>query len=504
MKKLSKYIAFAFLGMAMASCGDDYNDWANPQTNPQEDAITIPGLTATAADAIDLANVSEDSVSTFTLSTAALPEGYKLADARVEVTPQGVEGATKTTFNAGIEGRAAAADLSDLVVNAYGKRPTARTFDAHVYLDAVKDGQAVLIDAGKINVVVTPKAPYIASNYYLVGDMYGEGKWTLADCVKFNHSGVDVYEDPVFTLMVTTTKDNQNWKIIPQGNIDAGNPWEIENDPKGVVGVAIDGDTSMSGSLVTSITKEDGTTVGPGAGKLEKAGIYQITINMMDYTYTIKQISPEYYLVGKLQGWSDKLEGKTCLMYAETPMVQSYTTQWNDDANLKIWLGSDFGVWANAFGTEVDGDQSVKGSLAGSNAIKCPEPGSFYTFTADFSTMTYKWTKLENQNPTEFEHVSLIGVGGKWNDGDDIDMTQVTPHNWFIETTLPVGGFKIRANYAWNKGGNWGYTADQEFTSTGKLFNDGNSGNITIATAGKYRIFFNDITTEYAIIAVAE
>lgn len=504
MKKLSKYIAFAFLGMAMASCGDDYNDWANPQTNPQEDAITIPGLTATAADAIDLANVSEDSVSTFTLSTAALPEGYKLADARVEVTPQGVEGATKTTFNAGIEGRAAAADLSDLVVNAYGKRPTARTFDAHVYLDAVKDGQAVLIDAGKINVVVTPKAPYIASNYYLVGDMYGEGKWTLADCVKFNHSGVDVYEDPVFTLMVTTTKDNQNWKIIPQGNIDAGNPWEIENDPKGVVGVAIDGDTSMSGSLVTSITKEDGTTVGPGAGKLEKAGIYQITINMMDYTYTIKQISPEYYLVGKLQGWSDKLEGKTCLMYAETPMAQSYTTQWKDDANLKIWLGSDFGVWANAFGTEVDGDQSVKGSLAGSNAIKCPEPGSFYTFTADFSTMTYKWTKLENQNPTEFEHVSLIGVGGKWNDGDDIDMTQVTPHNWFIETTLPVGGFKIRANYAWNKGGNWGYTADQEFTSTGKLFNDGNSGNITIATAGKYRIFFNDITTEYAIIAVAE
>ena len=504
MKKLSKYIAFAFLGMAMASCGDDYNDWANPQTNPQEEAITIPGLTATAADAIDLANVSEDSVSTFTLSTAALPEGYKLADARVEVTPQGVEGATKTTFNAGIEGRAAAADLSDLVVNAYGKRPTARTFDAHVYLDAVKDGQAVLIDAGKINVVVTPKAPYIASNYYLVGDMYGEGKWTLADCVKFNHSGVDVYEDPVFTLMVTTTKDNQNWKIIPQGNIDAGNPWEIENDPKGVVGVAIDGDTSMSGSLVTSITKEDGTTVGPGAGKLEKAGIYQITINMMDYTYTIKQISPEYYLVGKLQGWSDKLEGKTCLMYAETPMVQSYTTQWKDDANLKIWLGSDFGVWANAFGTEVDGDQSVKGSLAGSNAIKCPEPGSFYTFTADFSTMTYKWTKLENQNPTEFEHVSLIGVGGKWNDGDDIDMTQVTPHNWFIETTLPVGGFKIRANYAWNKGGNWGYTADQEFTSTGKLFNDGNSGNITIATAGKYCIFFNDITTEYAIIAVAE
>jgi hypothetical protein len=505
MKKLSKYIAFAFLGMAMASCGDDYNDWANPQTNPQEDAITIPGLTATAADAIDLANVSEDSVSTFTLSTAALPEGFKLADARVEVTPQGVEGATKTTFNAGIEGRAAAADLSDLVVNTYGKRPTARTFDAHVYLDAVKDGQAVLIDAGKINVVVTPKAPYIASNYYLVGDMYGEGKWALADCVKFNHSDADVYEDPVFTLMVTTTKDNQYWKIIPQGNIDAGNPWAIQNDPKGVVGVTKNGDDAMSGTLVTSVTKDDGTTDAPNAAMIAKAGIYQITINMMDYTYTIKQISPEYYLVGKLQGWSDKPENKTCLMYAESAMVQSYTTQWNDDANLKIWLGSDWGDWNNAYGSATMADANTPtGNLKVDNkagAIVCPEPGAYYTFTADFSTMTYSWTKLENQNPTAYEKVGLIGVGGDWD--NDVDMTEVTPHNWFIEKNIPEGSFKIRANHKWDDAANWGFAEGQEFSSTGKLITSGGSKDIKIA-AGKYRIFFNDITLEYAIIAVAE
>ena len=497
MKNLSKYIAFAFLGMAMASCGDDYNDWANPQTNPQEDAITIPGLTATAADAIDLANVSEDSVSTFTLSTAALPEGFKLADARVEVTPQGVEGATKTTFNAGIEGRAAVADLSDLVVNAYGKRPTARTFDAHVYLDAVKDGQAVLIDAGKINVVVTPKAPYIASGYYLVGLMTN---WKLDTNLKFAHSDADVYEDPVFTIMFTTTDDNQYWKIIPQGNVDAGNIWAVENNPKGVVGVEKDGDDAMSGTLLT--TTSEGKKA--NAGKIAKAGIYQMTINMMDYTYTIKQIAPEYYLVGKLQGWSEKPENKTCLMYAESAMVQSYTTQWNDDANLKIWLGSDFGDWANAYGTAKNDDNSVEGKIGGSGSIVCPEPGAFYTFKVDFSTMTYKWTKLENQNPKAFETVSLIGVGNKWSDGDDIDMKQVTPHNWFIETTLPVGGLKIRGNHGWDKGGNWGYTKDQKFTSTGKLFNDGNSGDIKIATAGKYRIFFNDITNEYAFIAVTE
>ena len=495
MKKLSLYVSIALAGLFMGSCSDDFTNWANPQTNPQEDAITIPGFTATGVQAINFANVETDSVSTFTLSEAALPAGFTLDNARLELTPQGVENATKTTVNTSIEGKGAVADLSAAVVSVYGKRPSARTFDAQVYVNAVKDGQAVLINAGKINLVMTPKAPFIDTNYYLVGQMTD---WKLDTNLKFAHSDADVYEDPVFTIMFTTTDDKQYWKIIPQGNVDTGNIWSVENNPKGVVGVEQDGDDAMSGTLLTTTSKGEKAN----AGMIAKAGIYQMTINMMDYTYTIKQIAPEYYLVGKLQGWSEKLEDKTCLMYAESAMVQSYTTQWNDDANLKIWLGSDFGVWANAYGTAKNDDNSVEGKIGGSGSIVCPEPGAFYTFKVDFSTMTYKWTKLENQTPKAYEHVGLIGVGDDWD--NDVDMKEVTPHNWFIETTLPVGGFKIRGDHDWNKGGNWGYTEGQEFTSTGKLFNDGGSGNITIATAGKYRIFFNDITTEYAIIAVAE
>ena len=494
MKKLSLYVSIALAGLFMGSCSDDFTNWANPQTNPQEDAITIPGFTATGVQAINFANVETDSVSTFTLSEAALPAGFTLENARLELTPQGVENATKTTVNTSIEGKGAVADLSTAVVSVYGKRPSARTFDAQVYVNAVKDGQAVLIDAGKINLVMTPKAPFIDTNYYLVGQMTD---WKLNTNLKFAHSDADVYEDPVFTIMFTTTVDNQYWKIIPQGNVDTGNIWAVENDPKGVVGVEKDGDDAMSGTLLTTTSKGEKAY----AGKIAKAGIYQMTINMMDYTYTIKQIAPEYYLVGKLQGWSGELEGKTCLMYAESAMVQSYTTQWNDDANLKIWLGSDFGVWANAYGAKDDGDKSVEGKIAGSGAIVCPEPGAFYTFKVDFSTMTYKWTKLENQTPTAYEHVGLIGVGNDWN--NDVDMKEVTPHNWFIETTIPEGNFKIRANHEWDDSANWGYTKGQEFSSTGKLITSPVSEGIKVA-GGKYRIFFNDITLEYAIIAVAE
>lgn len=495
MKKLSLYISIALAGLFMGSCSEDFKDWADPQTNPQEDAITIPGFTATAAQAIDFANVTTDSVNTFSLSSAALPEGFTLANARLELTPQGVENATKTTVNTDLNGKGAVADLAPVVESAYGKRPTARTFDAQVYVNAVKDGQAVLIDAGKINLVMTPKAPFIDTNYYLVGQMTD---WSLDTKFKFTHSDADVYEDPVFTIMFTTTDDNQYWKIIPQGNVDAGNIWAVENNPKGVVGVEKDGDDAMSGTLLTTTSKGEKAN----AGKIAKAGIYQMTINMMDYTYSIKQIAPEYYLVGALQSWSD--QNMSCLMTAETAMVQNFTTKWTGDANMKIWLGSDFGKWDNAFGSASgDGVNTAEGKLkAGGGAIVCPEKGAYYTFTADFSTMTYKWTKLANQNPTEFKHVSLIGVGGKWNDGDDIDLKQEAPHNWYLaKQEIPAGGLKIRADHKWRDDGNWGFAEGQKYESKGTLITSGGSSNIPVP-AGTYNIYFNDITGAYAFVEV--
>lgn len=495
MKKLSLYISIALAGLFMGSCSEDFKDWADPQTNPQEDAVTIPGFTATGAQAINFANVETDSVSTFTLSEAALPAGFTLENARLELTPQGVENATKTTVNTSIEGKGAVADLSAAVVSVYGKRPSARTFDAQVYVNAVKDGQAVLIDAGKINLVMTPKAPFIDTNYYLVGLMTD---WKLDTNLKFAHSDADVYEDPVFTIMFTTTADNQYWKIIPQGNVDAGNIWAVENNPKGVVGVEKDGDDAMSGTLLTTTSKGEKAN----AGKIAKAGTYQMTINMMDYTYSIKQIAPEYYLVGALQSWSD--QNMSCLMTAETAMVQNFTTKWTGDANLKIWLGSDFGKWDNAFGSASgDGVSAAEGKLkANGGAIVCPEKDAYYTFTADFSTMTYKWTKLANQNPTEFKYVSLIGVGGKWNEGDDIDLKQVAPHNWYLaKQEIPAGGLKIRADHKWRDDGNWGFAEGQNYESKGTLITSGGSSNISVP-AGTYNIYFNDITGAYAFVEV--
>ena len=387
MKKKILYSLAVLASVTLASCNGDYDDWAQPQHNPQEEAITIPGFTATpVVQSIDCSNVTTDSVSIFTLSEAALPEGFTLDNARLEIIPQGEDNAIKKNVNASIEGKSAVADLAEVTASFYGKRPIAHSFVAHVYLNAVKNGDAVLIDAGKFNLEMTPKAPFIDSGYYLVGDMTD---WKLSPDFKFTHSGANVYEDSKFTLVFTTKDDKQGWKIIPQGNVDTGNIWAVENDPKGVVGIENDGDDAMKGTLLTTTSKGEKA----GAGKIAKAGTYMMTINMMDYTYEI-----------------------------------------------------------------------VK--------------------------------------PTEFEYVALIGVGGKWSDGDDIDLTQVTPHNWYkANVEIPDGGFKIRADHKWRDDGNWGFDAGQNYESKGTLITSGGSNNIPVP-AGTYNIYFNDITGAYAFVEV--
>lgn len=434
MKKLSLYISIALAGLFMGSCSEDFKDWADPQTNPQEDAITIPGFTATAAQAIDFASVTTDSVNTFSLSSAALPEGFTLGNARIELTPQGVENATKTTVNTSLDGKGAVADLASVVESAYGKRPTARTFDAQVYVNAIKEGQAVLIDAGKINLVMTPKAPFIDAAYYLVGDMFTtddvNGWNTTSDKQKFKHSDKDVYEDPIFTITFETTKADQYWKIIPKANVDAGN---TDASAAGVVGPKVDGEDSMTGSLTNGDAK---------AGKIAKAGKYKLTIDMMDYSYTIEE-APELYMKGDANGWDgyDYLAGDgvhfTGFMYLNQNGFK-FTT-------APDWSGTGYG---ENFSTAPDAGNIVM-----------TEPAGYYKVDVDLSAKTYTLTPITS--------IGIIGSAAPNGWDSDVDLTYV-PYNketkegryWEAKNIkLKAGECKFRANDAWDM--QWGFDGDK-------------------------------------------
>ena len=478
---MKKYLLYSLLGataLFTAACDEDFNeDVVPPQEWDQEETITLPGLTATGATEINLAEIEGDSLAAFSATiNGALPEGATVSNYRIALTAQ-KEGATAVTFPTGANGNVAKQAIQEMIEADYGKRPVARMYDAVVYADVMTNGQASLMKS-ETTFSATPIAPFISSGYYLIGNMCD---WDANKIIAFTHSDKDVYEDPIFTLNFETKGDNNYWKIIPQENVDAGDIW---NGPQGAVGVAVDGDPSLEGTLINKDAQ---------AARIEKAGMYRMTLNMMDYTYSIKEIAPEYYIVGAMQGWNSDVEkGMICTLYPKDAMHFSYTTKFEGDGNLKIWLGSDFGNWDNAMGTAVDGDQSPEGKIGGGGAIKCPEPASFYTFAVDFSSNTYTWTKLDNQEPTEYEKIGLIGDFNGW--GGDAFMTQVTPHNWYIAglEVAADGGIKFRANADW--GTNWGAKVNIADQAYGVGTNGGD--NIAIQ-AGTYNVFLNDITGEF-------
>ncbi len=448
MKKKFLYSLAVLASITLASCNGDYDDWAQPQHNPEEEAITIPGFTATpVVQAIDFANVTTDSVSTFTLSEAALPEGFTLENARLEIMPQGEDNAIKKTVNSSIEGKSAVADLSEVIVSYYGKRPKAHSFVTHVYLNAMKNGDAVLIDAGEFNLEMTPKSPFIDTGYYLVGDMFttedGVNGWnTISDKQAFMHSDQDVYDDPIFTITFETKKADQYWKIIPKANVDAGN---TDASAAGVVGPKVDGEDSMTGSLTNGDAK---------AGKIAKAGKYKLTLNMMDYSYTIEE-APELYMKGDANGWDgyDYLAGDgvhfTGFMYLNQNGFK-FTT-------APDWSGTGYG--AN-FDTAPNAANIV-----------ITEPAGYYKVDVDLSAKTYTLTSITS--------IGIIGDAAPKGWDSDVDLTYV-PYNketnegryWEIkDIKLKTGVIKFRANDGWDI--NWGGELDN-------LTSKGNPANIAV------------------------
>jgi hypothetical protein len=70
-------------------------------------------------------------------------------------------------------------------------------------------------------VTVTPVGPVIETEYYIVGSLNG---WNIGDLDnwKFYHSGKDVYDDPVFSILVENPGE---FKIVPKSSKEAAS-WD--------------------------------------------------------------------------------------------------------------------------------------------------------------------------------------------------------------------------------------------------------------------------------------
>lgn len=475
MKKLSLYITLALSALFMGSCsGDDYENWADPQSNPQEDAITLPGYKAEAVNPVNLADVEGDSVAIFSLNQATLPEGYSLTNARVELTPQGVDAATTSTVSTSVDGKAAKADLQALIESAYGKAPVARTLAGHVYTNAIKNGEACLIDAGTVNVVVTPVAPNIESAYYVLG---GTADWTKAGALtqKFNHSATNVYDDPVFTITIKAKEGEDTWfaiageKVLDE--VDAGTWDNVLGTSKGNGNNGLDVTEKMD---TRAKLKAADKTLGDCSFKVPasaNAKYIRIEINMLDYTYKITPLSfePFIYETGNNTSWGDGLA-----LYSPASDGKYYgafylKSGFKFRSNLSDWGGSlNLGLGA-AVEDATSGDLSNSGASSDIKPIK----DGFYNVYVDAATLTYKLTP--------FTSIDIIGDGqpGGWDKGTVMTYDSKT-RTWSAVVELTAGkSIKFRSDQKWDN------------VNLGGALNalvQGSNDNILVTKSGKFKV----------------
>ena len=417
--------------MSMVSCTEDYTDWGNPQTNPEEEAVSFGDGSVTPVDVINLADVTGDKVKVASIVAPTSTKDTYTPSFKINFDGQ--------SFDIDADGNMAKADLVNYITNKHGKRPTERDIDAT--LDAwVSNGATAvkMATSETFQVKAIPEAPFIDAAYYLVGDMFTTDDvngWTKGVAKAFNHSEKDVYDDPIFTVSFETTKADQYWKIIPKKNIDADDLWA-----PGVVGPKVDGDDSMTGALTNGEAK---------AGKIAKAGKYKLTINMMDYSYTIEEVNydPFIYFIGSTDGWKSN-DQKLALVDDAKGVYTGYVYLADPNA-----AGSEFkfqraqGNWDTAIGagTFVSFGGAAIGVDNGNIGVNAGE--GVYYMDVNLSEGTITATKVET--------MGMIGGFNNW-DGD-AKMTWNAEEYCFEATNAGVtaDGWKFRVNGDWaiNLGG---------------------------------------------------
>lgn len=427
--------------MSMVSCTEDYTDWANPQSNPEEEAVAFGNGSVAPVDVINLADVTGDKVKVASIVAPTSTKDTYTPSFKINFDGQ--------TFDIDADGNMAKADLVNYITGKWGKRPTERDIDAT--LDAWQSNgstAAKMATSETFQVKAIPEAPFIDAAYYLVGDMFNveavgdaaaiDGWNTVSAKQAFKHSEKDVYDDPVFTITFETTKADQYWKIIPKKNIDADDLWA-----PGVVGPKVDGDDSMTGALTNGDAK---------AGKIAKAGKYKLTINMMDYSYTLEEVNydPFIYFIGSTDGWGSS-DQKLALVDDEKGTYTGYIYLADpNNAGFEFKFQRVAGNWDNAIGASnfvTFKDAAIDANNGNNLGVNAGE--GVYYMDVNLSEGTITATKVES--------MGMVGQFQGWDKEAPVPMTWNAEEYCFEATMAGVtaDGWKFIVNKDWaiNLGG---------------------------------------------------
>ena len=509
MKKISIF-SIAILATALMGCDEIEESNSLPITNPQLPLVQVNNISAVAGTSIadgnvlDLQALSEagtEGVLLYTIedSGADLPEG-SVVYGNFEMSATSDFGDPivfdKVTDSEG-EAWLTLGQLQEARVSMFGKSPDVRTIYFRVslfadYEDATyqlyKESPYFL--SGSFDETGIDMGFVIEDKYYLIGP---SGWDTPADLIEFEHSDANVYDDPVFTLVVSVENDSY-WKIVPQSAVDA-DPFNWD----ALLGPATDGDTSMSGTLVDSNAQ---------AGLIEAAGKYKFTVNMQTMEYSITaQTMPDWIgTPNDSQGWDIDKSQHLVLSSENTYSGFAYfggtwgmKLAYHVTGAADVWIGLNGELTYN----ENNGDPYYEGSLLldeGGNLFEGTDPKLYW--------IDFNWETLK----VYIREIKTTGIVGEFNGWDAAGSTGLAPESgtdslvWSGTVTFgDASQWKFCFNGGWTvnlgaPGNTEPVTVNADETLDGLVLNGKNFS----TPAGRYKVILDLTSVPYSLKLASE
>ena len=440
MKKTFLYSLAVLASVSLASCNGDYEDWAQPQNNPQEASAAKYGITFTAGPEAECTMPDDDGVIKLVTvnSTDANVADYTLKD--LKVNGEAIEGE--------IVGNNIQVDANELEKILCTQNKSRASVARDINVESKVSVNLASGDAVAINTVgtttaklkPTPTPAIDEQGYYMLGEVNGNN-WDATSPVWMTK-----LSDGVYQLKVTTEKDKNYFKFYEGSKWDESGNWDVIN--KGVLGCEKNGCEDASGTIYYTGDSwgEPQTMVIPGVGT------WIVTLDMNNLTYTVGK--PILYMAGDANGWKqiDVLNSEDGVNFKGYMYLNQNGFKFCTQPN---WDGTNYG--GAFFGESED------------NIMMTQEAG-FYQVDVDLSAKTYTLTPFT---------IGIIGSATPKGWAGDTDMTYNPEERcWELKNVELIDGeMKFRHTNDWSL--SWGGELDNLTTQNGP--------NIAVA-AGTYDI----------------
>ena len=520
----------ALLSMGLVACNQDFDTEFVPQTNLPESLLQLSDVSVanSTPGTINLADyINEETgiakaipIGTVTVKEGAMPANTILK-AEVEFSKD-ADFANSIVLDANsLEGTNEISVSPTLLQEAYFNNITRNPATTDVYVQTVlytvTDGTSEAI-VGKPGenyfaqsaVKFTPlNKVQISPAYYVIG---AAGGWSAdgARTQKFQHSDADVYEDPIFTIIVDAGGDDCWFAIGDDTAIDAvaAGDWTQLFGTKGAsedLTGTMDRRYNLGGDHSFHVT---------GAKKI------RITLDMLEYSYKIEpvNISDAYYLIGGPGEWN--AESAMTMQFSHSALdvfedpVFTYTFEGNGGDMWFAFGDKDAidavadGTWNKLFGTkgestDLSGSFDRRYNLDGDHSFCVDGKAKFYRFQINLADMTYTITPLNFQ-----EYIYEAGVNNDWGavaqplycpdgNGTYTGFFYAQDADW----SGGKGAFKFTGAFNdWSQG-NYGTGTINADGLSGTLIDDGGSGNV-LADPGFYQAEVNLANMTYKLTPI--